>query len=394
VSPPNLFQGYGQHVFAANARWDFTSGSRWHHQLMGAESYTRQHSFETQQGDFPYDSLLQFNRAGLGVQSTYVSRSVSATVGYQFEVENGAISFVLPGHLRRNNQGGYLDFRYTPFHRLSLDLGVRAEANASFGTRIVPRVGGSYVLRYAKGFLGDTRYRAFYGQGIKEPRFDQTFGTDPCNPGNPNLKPEASKGWITGLEQKLASDRWKLSADYFYNRFYDVVSFAYDPAPNPNFCGTYFNTDLAFARGLNLASEVRFRKWLFVTGNYTYDDTRVLQSENPFFDPALLPGSRLIRRPVHSGSFGVNVYYARVNWNFIGYFSSVRTDSNFINPTQTNNPGYARFDMAASYNVTRSLAFTARATNIFDKQYQDALGYPALGRDYRFGLRYQFAGHN
>lgn len=394
VSPPNVFQGYGQHVFAANARWDFTSGSHWHHQLMGTESYTRQHSFETQQGDFPYDSLLQFNRAGLGVQSTYVSRSFSATVGYQYEVENGGISFVLPGHLRRNNQGAYLDFRYTPYHRLSLDLGVRAEANGSFGTRVVPRVGGSYVLHYSKGFLGDTRYRAFYGEGIKEPRFDQTFGTDPCYPGNPNLKPEASKGWTTGLEQKLASDRWKFSADYFYNRFYHVVSFAYDPAPNPNFCGTYFNTDLAFARGLNLASEVRFRTWLFVTGNYTYDDTRVLQSQNPFFDPALLPGNRLIRRPVHSGSFGVSVYYARVNWNFIGYFSGDRTDSNFINPTQTENPGYARFDMAASYNVTRSLAFTARATNLFNKQYQDALGYPALGRDYRFGMRYQFTGHN
>jgi vitamin B12 transporter len=83
-----------------------------------------------------------------------------------------------------------------------------------------------------------------------------------------------------------------------------------------------------------------------------------------------------------------------VNWNFIGYFSGVRTDSNFANPTQTTNPGYARFDMAASYNVTRGLFVTARAINLFDKQYQDALGYPALGRYYMFGLRYAFAGKN
>jgi vitamin B12 transporter len=394
VAPPDLFQGYGQHIFSVNARWDLATGSHWRHELSGTESYTRQHSFATPPDQFTYDTLLKFNRSGIAVQSTYLVRSFSATAGYQYEVENGAISFVTPGHLRRNNQGGYLDFRYSPVSRLSLDFGIRAEANASFGTRVVPRAGGSFVLHYGKGFLGDTRYHAFYGQGIKEPRFDQTFGTDPCFPGNPNLKPEASKGWTAGFDQKFAYDRIKLSADYFYNRFYDMVSFAPNPQPNPNFCGTYFNTDLAFARGVNLVSELRVRQWLFVHGNYTYDDTRVLKSENPFADPALVPGNPLIRRPLHSGSLGLNIHYARINWQLIGYFTGVRTDSNFVNPTQTSNPGHARFDMATSYNLIRGLLLTARVTNLFDKSYQDALGYPALGRDFRLGLKYQFTGRN
>jgi vitamin B12 transporter len=388
--PPDLFQGYGQKIFSANARWEFTTGSRWHHQLMGTDSYTRQHNFANQGDTFPFDSLLTFNRSALNPQSSYVSRKFIATIGYQYEVENGGINSISPGHLRRNNQAGYLDFRYTPISRLTLDFGGRVEANDSFGTRVVPRIGGSYALHYGKGFFGDTRYRAFYGQGIKEPRFDQTFGTDPCVPGNPNLKPEASKGWTTGFDQKLLSDRWKVSADYFYSRFYDIVSFA----PISAFCGTYFNTDLALARGVNLASEVRLRKWIFVDGNYTYDDTRVVKSENPFADPSLVPGNHLLRRPVNSGYFGVNLNVAHVNWNFIGYFTGVRTDSNFVNPTQTTNPGYARFDMAANYNLTRGLFVTARAINLFDKQYQDALGYPALGRYYMFGLRYAFAGKN
>jgi vitamin B12 transporter len=391
--PPDLTQGYGQKIFSANLRWDFSTGTHWHHELMGTESYTRQHSFDFNP-TFGYDDVLKYNRAGVSAQSTYVSKDFAATVGYQYEVENGEVSYISPGHLRRNNQGGYIDLRYSPISRLSLDVGVRAEHNASFGTRVSPRAGGAYLLHAGKGFLGDTRYRVFYGQGIKEPRFDQTFGTDPCFPGNPNLKPEASKGWGTGFEQNLASDRIKLSADYFYTRFYDVVSFAYNPPPNPAFCGTYFNTDLAIARGVNIVGEARLLKWLRVIGNYTYDDTRVLKSENPFFDPSQIPGNHLLRRPVNSGSVILNVFYARINWNFIGYFSGVRTDSNFVNPTQINNPGYARFDIAASYNVTRGFALTARATNLFDKQYQDALGYPALGRDYRFGVRYAFAGRN
>jgi len=397
-APPDLFQGYGQKIFSASARWEFTSGSHWRHQLLGTENYTRQHSFENPGATltFPYDTLLTFNRSAVNPQSSYVSRDFIATVGYQYEVENGGINFVSPGHLRRNNQAGYLDFRYSPIPRLTLDFGGRAEANDSFGTRVTPRIGGSYALRYGKGFFGDTRYKAFYGQGIKEPRFDQTFGTDPCFPGNPALKPEASKGWTTGIDQKLASDRWRISADYFYSKFYDVISFANGAttASCPFGTGTYFNTDLALARGVNLVSEFRPRKWLFVNGNYTYDDTRVVKSENPFADPALLPGNHLIRRPVNSGSFGLNVNFAHVNWNFIGYFSGVRLDTNFISPTQTNNPGYARFDTAANYDVRRGLFLTARVINLFDKQYQDVLGYPALGRYYMLGLRYAFSGRD
>jgi vitamin B12 transporter len=413
VTPPSLYQGYVQQIFSANARWDFATGSHWRHEISGTEAYTRQHSFNPKQSyfaidpkafcpqtnptavptaefcDFTYDSLLKFNTSAFNLQSSYISRRFIATAGYHYEVENGGVSFVSPDHLRRNNQAGYLDFRYTPISRLTLDFGGRVEANSNFGTRVVPRVGGSYALHYGKGFFGDTRYRAFYGQGIKEPRFDQSFGIDPCFPGNPNLKPEESKGWTTGIDQKLASDRLKVSADYFYSRFYNIISFG----PTTGFCGTYFNTDLAIARGVNLGSEFRFSKWLFINGNYTYDNSRVLKSPNAF-DPSLIPGNHLIRRPVNSGSFGVNFAFARVNWNFIGYFSGVRTDSNFVNPTQINNPGYARFDMAAHYNLTRGLFVTARAVNLFDKQYQDAFGYPALGRYYTFGLRYAFAGKN
>src|SRR5262249_54241008 len=161
----------------------------------------------------------------------------------------------------------------------------------------------------------------------------------------PALKPEASKGWTTGIDQKLASDHWRISADYFYSKFYDVVSFANGgtSAACPFGTGTYFNTDLAFARGINAGSELPLRKWFSISSNYTRDDTRVVKSENPFADPALIPGNHLIRRPVNSGSFGLNVNYARVNWNFIGYFSGVRNDSNFVNPSQFFNPGYARF---------------------------------------------------
>jgi vitamin B12 transporter len=264
-------------------------------------------------------------------------------------------------------------------------------------------VGGNYALRYGKGFWGDTRLRAFYGEGIKEPRFDQTYGTEPCDSGNLSLKPESSKTWSAGVDQKLAGDHIKISAEYFDNRFYNIVSFTFcspgepcpvtPPAGCPFGFGTYFNTDLARARGTNISAEARATKWLLIAGTYTHDDSLVIASPNAF-DPAEVPGNRLLRRPPNSGSITFIGTYHRFNAVFAGYFTGQRTDSDFLGLGLTRNPGYARFDFSTSYTFYRGFSIYAHATNLFDKSYQDALGYPALGRDARVGLRYQFAGRN
>jgi vitamin B12 transporter len=426
--PPSLHQINDPHNFSANGRWDFTTGSHWHHQISGAESYSRAFSANPIQSFYATDpfagcpqtnpaavattefcdftspgSTSVFNRASINAQSTYVIAKFSATAGYQYEVENGDISFLGIGHLRRNNQGGFLDFRYQPVSRVSLDFAGRAEANGNFGTRVVPRVGASVALRYGHGFWGDTRYRIAYGEGIVEPQFSQSYGGDPCDPGNPALKPEESKTWTTGIEQKLADDRVKVSAEYFSNRFYDIISFTScfpgsgcgvpQPPGCPSFWGNFFNTDLARARGVNLTAETHLLHWLSLAGNYSYDDSRVLKSPNAF-DLAEVPGNRLLRRPPQSGSITLSAGYRRFSFLFAGYFTGPRTDSDFLGLGLTSNPGYARFDVAASYPVAHGLTVYARATNLFDKQYQDVLGYPALGRDARVGLKYQFSGRN
>jgi vitamin B12 transporter len=426
-TPPSLYQKYNQELFSANLRWDFSSGEHWHYMAAGTESYTRQHSFNPQQSfyatdpnafcpqtsptavatgefcDYTYDSLYSYNRAGFEGQGSYLLRNFVFTAGYQYEVENAGLNFLEQGHVRRNNQGGYLDLRYSPISRLSLDAAVRAEDNGYFGTRVVPRVGGSLALRYGKGFWGDTRYRAFYGEGIKEPRFDQTYGTDPCDPGNLTLKPESSKTWSTGVDQKLADDRVKVSADYFSNRYYDIVSFEFcsefAPCPGvpPPGCpfgyGTYFNTDRARARGTHVVAEVQATKWLFVRGNYTYDDSLIISSPNAT-DPSLIPGNRLARRPVNSGSISFFGTYHRFTGVFAVYSTGQRTDSDFLGLGYTRNPGYTRFDLSGSYAFQHGFMLYARCTNLLNKFYQDALGYPALGRSAQVGVRYTLAGHD
>lgn len=375
----------------ANLSWLFDAGEHWQNRVAGFESRIVDTNFIPGYGTF----VDQYNRAGFDEQSNYSFAKGLVALGYHYEVENAYPSGIVGGtHARRNNQAGFADGRWFPMSRMTLSAGFRVESNTTFGIRSVPRAGIVYALRDSKAFWGDTRLRFAYGEGIKEPALEQSYGNDPCYPGNPNLKPEESQTINATVDQYFASDRAKISLTFFANRYTDIISFAPNAAPNPDYCGTYFNTDLARARGLNLSTELRLKRWLTVDGYYIYDATKVLQTDNPPSDPDYTPGMPLLRRPLNSGSIILNVYYARVNWNFIGYFSGTRTDLSPVTFGPANNPGYARFDMAASYNVSHGLALTARVINLFNKQYQDALGYPALGQTYWMGMRYTFAGRN
>ncbi|MGB7284012.1 MAG: TonB-dependent receptor [Candidatus Acidiferrum sp.] len=427
LEPPSLYQTYDQHIFSSSARWGFATGKHWRHEISGAESYTHQYSDNPIQSfyatdpnaycpqtnptaiataefcDYTGSSLFQYNRANVSAQTSYVISNFAATAGYEYEVENAFLTSIDVPHARRNNQAGYLDFRYRPQRRVSLNFGGRAEDNADFGTRVVPRAGASFLARDGGAFWGETLFRVFYGEGIKEPRFDQIYGDNFGDYGNPSLKPEASKTWTVGLDQKLLHNRIRLSAEYFSSRFYDIVSFEECTAAN-SFCnmaipglmsdyGYYINTDLARARGVNLIGQTRFTRWLNLAGNYTYDDSRVLVSPNAY-DPTELPGNHLARRPVNSGSLILNAAFRRFGVTIGGYFTGVRTDSDFLGLGYNHDPGYARFDIATHYDAGHGFTLYARAANLFDKQYQDALGYPALGRDVRAGVRYTFKGRD
>ncbi len=398
LEPPDLDHHNGVHNFSANLSWELSSGAHWRHRLAGTESYNRQ-LFEDPKSDFcfpppsficdfPFKTLNHINRAGFVGQSSYLFPQGAITAGYQYETENAFLGAL---HARRNNQAGFLDGRAQPWRRLTVNGGFRVEANDSFGTRVVPRIGAAYALRFGREFWGATRLRFSFGLGIKEPTMIQSFSKNPFFVGNPNLRPERSRTFDIGIEQALASNRVRVSVYYFDNRFRDIVSFG---------SGTFFNTDLARARGTNLNADVRPTRWLRVSGHYTYDDSRVLKSPNAS-DPTLTAGNRLFKRPVHSGDLVLNTALARMNWNLAGYFSGRRTDSDFLSnrfvnpcfgPCLSNNPGYARFDLAGSYTLQRNVTLFGRVENLFDKHYQDSLGFPAYRRSYWLGMKFLLGG--
>jgi outer membrane cobalamin receptor len=384
--PPDPNQHDALKNVSANFAWDVQTGEHWHHHLSGSESYLG----ETY-ADQPYFvSRNKYNRAGFEEQSSYLFGSGTLTAGYTYEVENGYFGGV---HARRNNQAGYLETQLQVGRRLTMVAGARAEANQSFGTRVVPRVGASYAVRLGRGFWGPTRAYASYGLGIKEPTFFQSFFPDPCFPGNPDLRPERSRTVNAGVDQTLAHNRARLSVSGFHNFFYDIISFG--PGPSAASCpygsGTFFNTDKARAYGASARLEAQPTRWLTLLGNYSYDNTRVLRAPNAY-DPTLAPGNRLFLRPLNSANLVANFGAGRMNWNVEADYVGRRTDSDFLGLGLTSVPSYFLVNLGTSYRLGAGVSTYARVENAFDRTYQIALGYPALRLGYRVGLRYTWGG--
>ena len=402
LEPPLLGQSSDLHDFSANLSWDFSTGSHWQNHLAGTESYS--YDFIV---DIPaFTEINELNRAGFEGQSTYLDGPLAVSLGYNYEVENGQVAG--PDE-RRNNQAGYIETHFEFSRRLTAIAGVRAEDNASFGTRVVPRTGIAYLARYGtNGFWGSTRLRGSYGLGIKEPDFEQSFENDPCFPGNPHLAPERSDTFNAGIDQQFAQQRVKLAVTFFRNEYSDIVSFAScfpgSPCgfPIPTTCtpadeqaeggfGTFFNTDAARAYGADTSIEAHLLRWLSLLGNYTYDDTLVLKSPNAF-DDTLTPGNRLFLRPLNSANLILNASYRRMDWNLAGHFVGRETDSDFLGLGFTSNPGWFRLDLGTQFAMRCGFTLMAHVENLLDHHYQDAVGYPALGLNYLAGVKYTWGG--
>ena len=198
----------GLHDFSSGLTWDFMTGEHWQNHVQAYESRFQD---TIALPEFDFTAIDKFNRAGIDARSSYLFHNGAITTGYAFESETG-------GAEGRHDEAGYVEARYQFGRRLTAVAGGRVEANDSYGTRFVPRVGASYALRYGSGFWGATRLRASYGEGIKEP----PLFPDGCTP---ILKPEQSSTFDAGFDQFFDSDRIRFSATYFHNDFRDIVSF-------------------------------------------------------------------------------------------------------------------------------------------------------------------------
>jgi outer membrane cobalamin receptor len=346
--------------------------------------------------DFPFHSIADLNRAGFEYQGEYVERSwAQTTIGYRFEDENGFVGDLTSpplDHGLRLNHEVYGQQQFT-LGRLSVVAGARFVHNGSFGNKGVPRVALTLqALRGGQAFSG-TRLRFSYATGIKEPLLEESFASGPFTIPNPNLKPETNRAFEAGIQQGLFGGRYALTATYFNNLFRDQIEFASSPT---TFIGQYVNVNEAFAHGAEVELQGKIVSRLSLNTAYTYTSTQILQAPlctaANFCDPLLATGQPFIRRPKHSATALLTYLGRRWGANLGGSFVGRRPDSDFFGFGITHAAGYVRVDMGGWYALTSRVTAYVNLQNALDKQYEEVVGYPALGVNFRAGMRFRIGG--
>jgi outer membrane cobalamin receptor len=107
------------------------------------------------------------------------------------------------------------------------------------------------------------------------------------------------------------------------------------------------------------------------------------------FNEVYAAGRPLLRRPRHQGSATLDLGTDRVGGAATVVLVGRRADSDFLGLGLTENAGYARLDLRARVRIAARLEGMVVAENVLDREYQEVLGYPALGRAVRAGLRFR-----
>jgi len=381
--------------------------SRWQHRFTGFEYHQQRTNVDNviDPGrispsfgniDLPFHSIADLNRAGFEYQGEYVERSwAQTTVGYRFEDENGFVGDLLSlpiDHGLRLNHEVYGQQQLT-LGRLSVVAGARFVHNGSFGNKGVPRVAMTLqALRGGHVFSG-TRLRFSYASGIKEPLLEESFASGPFTVPNPNLRPETNRAFEAGIQQGLFGNRYALTATYFNNLFRDQIEFASSPT---TFVGQYVNVDESLAHGAEVELQGKIVSRLSLNAAYTYTSTQILQAPlctaANFCDPLLATGQPFIRRPKHSGTALFTYVGRRWGGNLGGSFVGRRPDSDFFGFGINHAAGYVRVDMGGWYALTSRVTAYVTLQNALDKHYEEVVGYPALGANFRAGMRFRIGG--
>jgi outer membrane receptor protein involved in Fe transport len=232
---------------------------------------------------------------------------------------------------------------------------------------------------------GWTRVRAGAGLGIRPPDAFEIAFTD-----NPGLKPERSRSFEAGAEHARAAGRLVVEGTFFWNEYDDLIV-ATGPSLADSSRYQSDNIANARARGLELLARVRARGGFAASVAYTLLDAEVLAVDRlGVAPPPFEPGDRLLRRPRHQA-------WAEANWRgtrgsaFVTLGARGRTLD--VDPTfgafggLFENRGHTAATAGAAWRVARSVELFGRVANLFDRSYEEVLGFPALPRSVYGGIR-------
>tara|TARA_R110002073_G_scaffold38749_1_gene110917 strand:- start:6932 stop:8827 length:1896 start_codon:yes stop_codon:yes gene_type:complete len=251
---------------------------------------------------------------------------------------------------------------------LSLHVSARLDDNEMFEDATTWRVGASYAVPALGG-----RVRGGFGEGVKNPGVFELFGFFPAFfVGNPDLRPESSRGWDIGWEQDFSNGH--LALTWFEAELEDEI---------------YSDFGVFPATARNRLSRSN-RSGLEIEGDWSPRDDLTVRASAAFLRSDE-NGTPEIRRPERAASLSAT-------WDPVGRPVSLSLAADYVSDARDTDFGtfqtvtldaYTLVSGRAAWRFENGAQLYLRGENLMDETYEDVFGYASPGRGLYLGLRFQ-----
>jgi len=268
--------------------------------------------------------------------------------------------------LERNQRGGFFEWISTITDTLSVNLGARYDDNDTFGDHVSYRAG--IVRTLNADDVGLFKFKGSYGTGFRAPSlFEQNYNDGAFAFGDAaglQLKEEKSNGADIGVE--FYADAGTIAELVFFKQTIENEIFF-----GLGFEGYLQNTGESKSEGVELSIEQPVTSHVSFWGNYTFN-----KAEDSIGDPRL-------RRPKNKANLGVRGLLLDESLQLDANIRIVRDAKDL---GQTDLDDYSITNISASYSFSNHLSFKTGISNVFDKEYEEVIGFNTAGRTFFVGL--------
>lgn len=264
----------------------------------------------------------------------------------------------------------YATLIYNSKNGFNVNIGGRLNNHSDYGSHFVYNVNPSYNFKNIP-----LKIFASYSTAYIAPSLYQLFGPY----GNEELKPEENVTAEFGFETSLLNKKIILNAVGFYRQEQNKVDF-------------FTDTTIWMSYYDNFDNEINAKG---IETNITFDITEKIKSKaNYTFTQVEEQFSRYI--PKHKVNINwqynfTDKFNASLDWQYLSERSDAYFDSSTFATENVELESYSIFNANLNYQLIKNrLSVFTSITNIFDEDFQEAIGYNALGRNFKFGLNLSF----
>lgn len=254
------------------------------------------------------------------------------------------------------------------------DFNYMSENPTGDSDSVNPMAGLTYTFSDKTKVFGSLAHKSRF------PTLDELYSS---KGGNANLRAETSWNYTLGAERPISTFA-KAGLSLFY---YDVSDMISKDGP-PGWFGTSYNVGKVHLYGFEVNTEIYPLEGLIIRADYTYEEAYNRTEGRVTDDVTFIP-----KHKVDVGvQYAIPVVKTRLNFNmtYVGQtYSQLPTPSS---PTTAvlEAGDYAIFDAKVTQPIWKYFEAYVACKNIFDKNYEPELGYPAPGRSYWVGLLAKF----